>query len=452
MCNFSYYNENRVMRHRVNHVTPPQLQCHVCGLMEFWKKTALVEPREDAHGAEAVCVPPVPVCVPAQALAAGPPQDPLAQLAAGVSIASDEERETDEDVAEDKTLRLQLKGFYAFNCDVCGFSVHNENSMTRHHMHHAKPPLPECRTCGQTFPSFALLAEHVRCHYSTTPYRCDVCSARFKSTGHLKDHLRNHSGERPFGCQFCGKSFGQKTGLAKHVAMMHGGRRPYACHLCPQVFKRRGALMDHIGAHELQKAAREHALSRADELGAAFRGAPAAKSGVGASSEPGECLLHLLADDERDRDEDAAASRLTGIHTFACDACGYTTQNENLLTRHRRNHIEPELLQCHVCNEEFAQITQLEAHLPSHLTAKPYMCDVCCARFRYGTHLKDHLRVHTGERPFVCETCGKTFVHRTTWVHHMKTHTGDKPFACPLCPLAFVSKRLLQDHLKLHAS
>lgn len=161
------------------------------------------------------------------------------------SLPADIEQEPDRGVAEEETPR-PLKGIRIFSCNVCDFTVSNENRAMRHRLLHFEP---RCGTCGEEFALHTSLVEHVQSHFSAKPYQCDVCLLRFKNKGHLRGHIRTHTGERPFACGACDAKFLRKHTLALH-AKRHTGERPFACHLCPEAFIRKCSLQVHLKSHE----------------------------------------------------------------------------------------------------------------------------------------------------------------------------------------------------------
>lgn len=55
------------------------------------------------------------------------------------------------------------------------------------------------------------------------PFQCDICLRRFKQSGNLKSHWDTHRKDKRFKCNMlpCQRSFGDKRGLTRHLALMH---------------------------------------------------------------------------------------------------------------------------------------------------------------------------------------------------------------------------------------
>ncbi|CAN8026272.1 unnamed protein product [Ixodes persulcatus] len=471
LCSYTCYNENGVMLHRLSHARPPLLRCHVCGskfprfvslkrhvcshfslepyqcdvcsvrfavpadlrihlLSHTEGGTILCRPCPEASGRESVLVGPigshgvqgvlrVPVPPSCPSGAEQPVLSPRDKPAAGPSLGAVSES-TDKKQGRDidNSFSEKPKGTHVFGCDLCSYSCYSENRVMRHRVNHATPPHLRCHVCGDEFPLFVSLVRHVRTHFTAKPYQCDVCLARF-TVSNLRDHMRTHTGERPFACGHCQKSFAQKSSLTKHLAV-HTGAGVFTCHLCAQAFGEKSALKEHVASH----------FGARDMI-----------------PEPVPPARPNDAEQDRASSQDASVK---GMRTFTCDVCGYWSQNENILMRHRRDHSGARPTQCHVCNEEFPRLSLLHQHVWTHASPRPYQCELCLARFRHRGTTVDHLRTHTGERPFLCVVCGRWFTTKTTLASHAKTHARGKSFACHLCPEVFGQKISLQTHLRTH--
>ncbi|KAG0428633.1 hypothetical protein HPB47_024392 [Ixodes persulcatus] len=483
-------------RHVCSHFSLEPYQCDVCSvrfavpadlrihlLSHTEGGTILCRPCPEASGRESVLVGPIGshgvqgvLRVPV------PPSCPSADKKQGRDI--------------DNSFSEKPKGTHVFGCDLCSYSCYSENRVMRHRVNHATPPHLRCHVCGDEFPLFVSLVRHVRTHFTAKPYQCDVCLARF-TVSNLRDHMRTHTGERPFACGHCQKSFAQKSSLTKHLAV-HTGAGVFTCHLCAQAFGDKSALKEHVASHfgardMIPEPVPPARPNDAEQDRASPQDASVAGPGMGPPSASGKSPFRLLRSEwlghplhqKRRRewtvqirqwektqvmeatrasrrsqglkpttsetvDEDAAATQVKGMRTFTCDVCGYWSQNENILMRHRRDHSGARPTQCHVCNEEFPRLSLLHQHVWTHASPRPYQCELCLARFRHRGTTVDHLRTHTGERPFLCVVCGRWFTTKTTLASHAKTHARGKSFACHLCPEVFGQKISLQTHLRTH--
>ncbi|XP_042142915.1 gastrula zinc finger protein XlCGF17.1-like [Ixodes scapularis] len=131
LCSYSCYSENRVMRHRVNHATPP-LQCHVCG-DEFPLFVSLVRHMRTHFTAK------------------------------------------------------------PYRCDVClaRFTVSN----LRDHMrtHTGERPFA-CGHCQKSFAQKSSLTKHLAVHTGAGVFTCNLCAQAFANKSALKEHVASHFG------------------------------------------------------------------------------------------------------------------------------------------------------------------------------------------------------------------------------------------------------------------
>uniref|UniRef100_A0A8D1Q9X0 Uncharacterized protein n=1 Tax=Sus scrofa TaxID=9823 RepID=A0A8D1Q9X0_PIG len=65
----------------------------------------------------------------------------------------------------------------------------------------------KCGICGKTLFNHLSLTRHQRTHTGEKPYDCEECGKAFSYRSCLKKHLMSHSGKSPFECNECGKTF-----------------------------------------------------------------------------------------------------------------------------------------------------------------------------------------------------------------------------------------------------
>lgn len=93
----------------------------------------------------------------------------------------------------------------------------------------------ECSVCGKTLYNHISLTRHQRTHMGEKPYNCQGCRKAFSYRSSLKKHLMSHNGKSPFKCRECGKTFYDLLTLTEHQ-QTHTGEKPYKCHECGKAF------------------------------------------------------------------------------------------------------------------------------------------------------------------------------------------------------------------------
>ena len=103
---------------------------------------------------------------------------------------------------------------------------------------------------------------------------------------------------------------------------------------------------------------------------------------------------------------------------IVCDVCGYTTQFQSYLARHRLKHSDD----------------------------RPYCCNYCDTRFKTNSAYLLHVRErHCGTR-YACPTCGAAFSQQRTLERHLLCHQEERTFACDLCTYTCKRKQDLACH------
>lgn len=93
----------------------------------------------------------------------------------------------------------------------------------------------DCRICGKSCASQAMMIMHERVHTNERPFPCQLCALRFKTKTHLRTHQLTHTREKKFGCSVCLKFFALKGNLVVHLRT-HTGERPYVCSICGEAY------------------------------------------------------------------------------------------------------------------------------------------------------------------------------------------------------------------------
>ncbi|XP_068569171.1 zinc finger protein 879-like [Cebidichthys violaceus] len=190
-------------------------------------------------------------------------------------------------------------------CGVCGKSLSDYRSLTRHKMTHSGERPHGCQICGRRFKLPGTLRQHEKIHADRErSHLCDVCCKMFLTSKQLQIHLRTHSDEKPYHCGECGRGFTTKGPLTIHMRV-HTGETPYRCPDCGWSFKRKINLDNHVTIH-------------------------------------------------------------SGLKPFVCGICGKACARKSYLTVHMRTHNGERPYKCSLCDKAFTQSHCLKTHMKSH--------------------------------------------------------------------------------------
>lgn len=117
---------------------------------------------------------------------------------------------------------------------------HSSNLILNHHNHHytnsagigrgvspvtggSGGGVQNCPECGKSFTNKSALAKHRLIHSNERKYSCHLCDKSFKRQDHLNGHLQTHQERKPFVCKApgCDKSYCDSRSLKRHVESQH---------------------------------------------------------------------------------------------------------------------------------------------------------------------------------------------------------------------------------------
>ncbi|XP_076989853.1 zinc finger protein 2 isoform X2 [Tamandua tetradactyla] len=247
-----------------------------------------------------------------------------------------------------------------FECSICGKTLFNHLSLTRHQRTHTGEKPYGCKECGKAFRYKSSLNKHLMSHTGKSPYECSECGKTFYDRLTLTEHQRTHTGEKPFKCNECGKAFFVRSSFTRHQRI-HTGESPYECTECGKSFSQKSILARHKLTH-------------------------------------------------------------TGERPYECKGCGKALFDRSSLIRHRRAHTGETPFECNECGKVFFDRSSLNQHQKIHSGDKPYKCTECGKAFLQKRRLIQHQRVHTGEKPYECSVCGKVFSCKSSVIQHQRRY------------------------------
>lgn len=119
-------------------------------------------------------------------------------------------------------------------CPLCFKSFNQKSNKTKHQkqVHEKRKPYvcPE-KGCTKMFAQNSVKITHYKTvHCGDKPFSCPSCFKSFSDKSNMRKHLRNiHLKEKPFSCVECGSKFGEKRSLNDHINCVHLKKRPYMC-------------------------------------------------------------------------------------------------------------------------------------------------------------------------------------------------------------------------------
>lgn len=266
----------------------------------------------------------------------------------------------------------------SFECDHCGREFKRPQYLKRHvEQYHTKPRSLECPVCFRVFHERGWYRSHVRTHNEelrtinqTVTVSCNICSRELKTKASLKRHLLSHNPEL-LSCELCEEKCKNKVTLAQHYVKVHkenyDGAPELTCTICMRVCATRAMLnrhtrrmhsdrtkkyqCDHCQRMYLTKGeVRSHITWSHMPVEARARGGHACPCGRVFRTPA------LLRDHTARRHE-----MLPPPRTHACDHCGKTFTNKQVLTRHKKVHSN-EMYPCNECGLLFKTESYVKVH------------------------------------------------------------------------------------------
>ena len=298
-----------------------------------------------------------------------------------------------------------------------------------------------CHICDKKFVKEHILRYHVTYKHkgdADNQSYCQLCYVDFTSSKRLKQHKKNihrskeeraafgvklETSNLPFECNFCPKRFLTDNILQYHYHYNHKEeqKQDLSCNYCNKVFKwckeRKRNMEKHKKSHTQKKSCVRYKI----------------------------CMKIVKKQSIKQQRSSQNSNR-----DAQCKLCYMYLKTDRILKDHYKNVYKSEMeqtfllgggsidqfeIQCNECDLKFLNDDLLEKHKRQHLNkfakfekVNNYLCQLCTDTFLSYSNLKEHTSV----------------VHGVSWGSGQE----DKEFACKLCSNAFKFKGILADHFK----
>ncbi|XP_063370738.1 zinc finger protein 62 homolog [Cydia amplana] len=331
-------------------------------------------------------------------------------------------------------------------------------------------------------------------------------------------HERKGRGKRESVCSLCGEAFGLKSDLMRHVLRhihmpTRKGQERNSASDCEKskpsmrdcwVRLERGVMIHRELETKKKYSSKQETVSRQDsvprqETVSQQDSVPRQETVSQQDSLPRQETVSQQGTVSR-QEMHSDAIQLTSTHTYACDTCDETFQNEKGLISHNRVHqrqvqilpnTKPELNHkrstskkayvCEYCNKVLKCKRSVYRHELAHKGVKPYCCKICKKTFARADYIKHHTRtahsidektcdicqkkykhshglkthkllIHsqTDRKSYPCENCGKHFVGLGNFKRHKQIHIAERKYQCEICNKKYTLKSTLDRHQLVH--
>ena len=130
-----------------------------------------------------------------------------------------------------------------------------------------------------------------------------------------------------------------------------------------------------------------------------------------------------------------------------------TTSRKSMLEQSQAEGLEEEQLFIMKAEDDDGSQTQTQedSSKPKSRKKKTHICPICQNTFAQGSNLKRHMILHSGEKPYPCDQCDRSFTTAANLKAHRDTHKEKdirNRYACSICNKAFLYKCSLVKHEK----
>ncbi|XP_063959564.1 zinc finger protein 93-like [Lytechinus pictus] len=286
----------------------------------------------------------------------------------------------------------------------------------------------KCKTCQETFPSFARLKAHELFHEK------EEASTEIEedSTEPFKEHTN-----KMFECSECNKVYKCVRSVTRHKRRVHGHR----CEYCGERFPNKKDCVKHEQTHQAFKSS-----GATETMSSGMTNARPANSGEPPGIQPSE----PAPDEPKDM---LGRSSSYYKHPYKCRFCTKRYAKRLAAEYHEKEvHMGEGDFKCSYCTKVFSTISRLNSHLAAHKYVNMYPCTECPKSFASESALNNHQGEHTGLKPFKCDICDRGFRTRKLTLSHKRRVHSERPkrFICTFCEKGFADKWDLKVHERRH--
>ena len=309
-------------------------------------------------------------------------------------------------------------------CPSCGKSFKVKSSLDYHVSQNCCYLLKEnkCSICNEKFESRALKMEHFSTnHPEVRLHDCTKCSSRFITERGLKKHTSTvHGNIVPSICPICGIKMKNILYLKIHISQVHEGNKPrFKCTLCDGSFSTKKILENHMFVHEGK-------IFQCTNCNEEFNSRIKFERHVAKEHLPKPFQCDRC--DSAYVGKDALVQHIAFVHdktiSNLCPHCGSNHISVSNLKKHIRVvHEFPDRKphKCVECGKDFKSEQAFKSHIKIIHEGSRVKCPVCQKVFVSKQKMKRHIEaIHEKKRPHVCEICNESFAQRSNLVTHIK--------------------------------
>ncbi|UYV83693.1 ZNF423 [Cordylochernes scorpioides] len=299
-----------------------------------------------------------------------------------------------------------------------------------------------CNQCHAPFPDFESFRTHLQTHLDATiqKFTCTECDKEFTTQDSLDHHTLTHflALSTEYGCQYCSKYFEKAEELQKHLLDVHTSHM-FKCTLCKEAFDSKFGIQAHFAA----KHNSECRLLKCTSCGVPYRTEADFKMHVR--------LVHLCK-----------------LLPYRCFLCEQGFANETQLQYHHYSHQKQ--YPCKFCDEAFHVEFLLDRHLQTN-HAKETTISSTDNGFPSTNDVAQNLSLKSRSRNeeqqsdsrtnYKCDICDNLFPSESSLnTHRRQAHNiknasqKNNPTAlslsCAYCHETFKSRTELESHMKVH--